>query len=152
VRRLALGLAILGPPLYRAAVRALLKRNIRALNAGDTRPLFASYAKDVHFVFPGHSSWAADLHGREELEAWVQRFVEVGMQFDTEDVVVDGPPWATHMALRYTDRHSAPDGTIVYENRGVIFGRIAWGRLKYYEVNEDTEKVTAFDEYLRAAV
>jgi hypothetical protein len=56
------------------------------------------------------------------------------------------------LALRYANRHTAPDGTIVYENRGVIFGRIAWGKLKHYEVNEDTEKVTAFDGYLRTAV
>jgi hypothetical protein len=38
------------PPLYRAAVRAMLRRNIRAINAGDPGPLFASYADDVHFA------------------------------------------------------------------------------------------------------
>ncbi|MCW3067066.1 MAG: hypothetical protein JWN32_4238 [Solirubrobacterales bacterium] len=138
------------PPLYRAAVRALLRRNLVALNAGDPRPLFSSYADDVHFVFPGRSSWAADLHGREALEAWVRRFVEVGMEFDPDEIVVDGPPWSTRMCLRYKDRHRAPGGEIVYENRGIIFCRIAWGKLAYYEVNEDTEKVTAFDEYLGA--
>ncbi len=41
-----------------------------------------------------------------------------------------------------------PDGDVVYENRGVIFGKIAWGKIKSYEVFEDTQKVAAFDDYL----
>jgi hypothetical protein len=30
----------------------------------------------------------------------------------------------------------------------VIWGRMAWGRLKAYEVYEDTQKADALDEYL----
>lgn len=141
-------LAAAWPPLYAAAVRALLRRNIRALNAGDPAPLFASYADDVHFVFPGRSSWTADLHGRHEVERWVRRFASVGMQFEPEEILVDGPPWRTRLCLHFTDRFTAPGGELVYENRGTIFGHIRWGKLVYYEVNEDTQKVEAFDAYL----
>lgn len=136
------------PPLYRAAVRTVLRRNVRAINAGDPGPLFASYANDVHFVFPGRSSWTADLRGRDAIEAWVQRFVDIGMEFEPHAVIVDGPPWSTRICLHYTDRHRASDGRLVYENRGTIFGRIRWGKLVDYEVNEDTQKVEAFDAYL----
>jgi hypothetical protein len=34
----------------------------------------------------------------------------------------------------------------------VIWGRLAWGRLKEYEVYEDTQKAKALDDYLAIAV
>jgi hypothetical protein len=33
--------------------------------------------------------------------------------------------------VRHTDRAEAPDGTVVYANRGVVFAKIAWGKLTY---------------------
>jgi len=30
----------------------------------------------------------------------------------------------------------------------MIFGKISWGRVTYYEVHEDTQKVAELDEYL----
>jgi ketosteroid isomerase-like protein len=151
VKAVVLALAAGLPPLYRAAVRSLLRRNLRRLRAGDVRPLVRSYADDVRFVFPGRSSWAADLRGREEVERWVRRFVDAGLQLEPHEILVAGPPWNTTVCLRFSDRAAAPDGSVVYENRGTIFGRIAWGKVTYYEVHEDTEKVSAFDEYLRGA-
>ena len=73
-------LAALAPPLYRAAIRAALRFNLARVRKGDTRLLFATYADDVHFRFPGDSSWAADIHSKEELQRWVRRFVDVGLQ------------------------------------------------------------------------
>jgi hypothetical protein len=146
----ALGLAAALPPLYRWSVGALLRRNLRAMKAGDPGPTFATYAEDVRFVFPGRNSWTTDIRGREELERWVRRFVDTGLQLDPEQVLVSGPPWNTTMCLRYTDRYTAPDGSVPYENQGVIYGKIAWGKLKYYEVCEDTNKVDDFDAYLKA--
>ena len=37
---------------------------------------------------------------------------------------------------------------MIYENRAVLFGRIRWGKITFYEVYEDTEKVAALDAYL----
>lgn len=37
---------------------------------------------------------------------------------------------------------------MVYENRGTIVAKIVWGKLRYYEVNEDTQEVAVFDEWL----
>ena len=36
----------------------------------------------------------------------------------------------------------------MYENRYVIWGRMAWGRLRAYEVYEDTQRTRALDEYM----
>jgi hypothetical protein len=108
------------------------------------------YADDVRFVFPGRSSWAADLRGKDEVERWVRRFVRVGLQLEPHKILVAGPPWDTTVCLRFTDEATASDGTIVYSNQGTIFAKIAWGKVTYYEVNEDTQKVAEFDEWLAA--
>ena len=50
--------------------------------------------------------------------------------------------------MRYTDRAEAPDGTVVYANRGVVFAKIAWGKLTYYGINQDTQKIAELDEWL----
>jgi uncharacterized protein (TIGR02246 family) len=138
----------LAPPLYRAAVKALFRRNMRSLNEGDIAPLTSIYADDVRFVFPGESSWAGDYRGRDEVTQFVERFVETGLKIEPDEILVDGPPWNTRFALRYHDSYTAPDGEVVYENSGLFFGRIAWGKLKYYELQEDTEKVAEFDLWL----
>ena len=43
---------------------------------------------------------------------------------------------------------SHAEGETIYANRYVIWGRMAWGKLRDYEVYEDTQKAAALDEYL----
>jgi ketosteroid isomerase-like protein len=118
------------------------------IRAGDYRPTLRMDADDVRFRFPGDSSWAGEIHGKEELEPWLQRFVKVGLQIYADEVVVKGPPWNMTLCIRGTDHLDSPEGERVYENRYVIWGRVAWGKLREYEVYEDTQKSKALDEYL----
>jgi ketosteroid isomerase-like protein len=128
--------------------KKILSRNMARLRAGDYRPTLRLDAKDIRFRFPGRSSWATELQGKDELERWLQRFVSVGIQIFPDEVVAKGPPWNMTICVRGTDHLKAPMGETVYENRYVIWGRMAWGLLKEYEVYEDTQKTEAFDEYL----
>jgi len=136
------------PVLYRWTVRFMLRRSMRSLRRGNFEPLFSTYADDIRFVFPGHNSWAGEFRGREEVERWVRRVYQVGLRLEPHEVLVVGPPWDTTVCLRFTDTCTAPDGTIVYTNQGVIFGKIAWGKITSYELHEDTEKVVALDKYV----
>lgn len=52
------------------------------------------------------------------------------------------------MCVRGTDHLDAPSGERIYENRYVIWGHLAWGRLTDYEVYEDTQRSAALDEWL----
>jgi hypothetical protein len=40
------------------------------------------------------------------------------------------------------------DETVVYENSGFIYVTSAWGKIREYEVIEDTEKVAQLDVWL----
>jgi ketosteroid isomerase-like protein len=115
---------------------------------GDVRPTLLLDAPDVKLTFPGQNSWSGEFRGKDEVARWLRRFAAVGIQIFPDEVVATGPPWRTTVCVRGRDHLSDADGTIVYENRYVIWGRMAWGRLKEYEVYEDTQKADALDAYL----
>ena len=130
--------------------KKLITRNTARLLAGDPGPTLRLDAKDIHFRFPGDSSWAADLHSRDELALWLQYFIDAGLDIGADEVVVKGWPWNTTLCIRGTDELRGDDGEVVYANRYVIWGRISWGLLREYEVYEDTQKSKALDPYLAA--
>jgi ketosteroid isomerase-like protein len=132
--------------------KKLLSRLMGRLNAGDPEPLLRLDHRDVRFRFPGDSSWAADLRGKDELRRWLQRFAASGVQIFADEVVVRGWPWSTTLAIRGTDHLITPDGERVYANRYVIWGRVRWGLLREYEVYEDTQASKALDDHVPALV
>jgi ketosteroid isomerase-like protein len=125
----------------------LLAHNMRALNAGDPGPTLRLQAADVHFRFPGTSSWAATLRGRDQVRAWLIDMAAAGVQHSYDEVVVAGPPWRVALALRGHDWIDDATGERVYANRYVIWGLLRWGRLTDYEVYEDTEKALELDRH-----
>jgi hypothetical protein len=126
----------------------VLTHNYERLRAGDYRPTLRLDSRDVRFRFPGNNSWAGEIHGKPELERWLQRFVALGMQIYADEVVVKGLPWRTTICLRGHNYLRAPTGETVYENRYVIWGHAKWGLVTDYEVYEDTEQTAALDAYL----
>lgn len=134
--------------MYRWLVRTLINRAYKRLRAGDPRPALALAADDIEFVFPGENSWARHTHSKAELQDWVARFVKLGLQVHPRDILVRGWPWNTRVAIYFDDHLKDANGKVVYENQGVIYGRTRWGKMKYYEVTEDTEKTAALDRYL----
>jgi hypothetical protein len=128
--------------------KKLLARDMARIRAGDYTPQLRRVADDVRFRFPGKSSFATELRGREELERWLQRFVRVGLQIFPDEVVVKGPPWRTTLVVRGPIQLESNSGEIVWQNRYVIWGRMKWGLLREYEVYEDTQRSSELDEYL----
>lgn len=116
--------------------------------AGDVRPTLLLDAPDVELTFPGQSSFSGVFRGRAEVGRWLARFAQIGIQIYPDEVVAVGPPWNTTVCARGRDHLSAENGELVYENRYVIWGRMSWGRLKRYEVYEDTVAPVEFDAWL----
>jgi ketosteroid isomerase-like protein len=118
------------------------------LNAGDITPTLRMDGRDVELTFPGDSSWSGVFRGKGQIKTWLERFVRVGMQIDADEVIVQGFPWQTTICIRGHDHCDDLDGRRVYENRYVIWGHLRWGKLRDYEVYEDTQKAKAFDTWL----
>jgi ketosteroid isomerase-like protein len=126
----------------------MIARNMKAIRAGDTGPTVALYAEDVRFVFPGDSSFAPGATGKPELERWLERFVDLGLQIYPDEVVVKGFPWRQTICVRGHIHLDDPDDGRVYANRYVIWGRNVWGRMREYELYEDTEASRRPHEWL----
>jgi hypothetical protein len=126
----------------------MIARNMSAIRAGDPGPTLAMDADDVRFSFPGESSFAPGARGKRELKQWLDRFVAIGLQIYPDEVILKGFPWRQSICVRgHIHLDDAEEGR-VYANRYVIWGRIAWGKLREYEVYEDTEQSRRLDEYL----
>ena len=67
---------------------------------------------------------------------------------DVDEVVVGGLPWNMTACIRGRSWWDNAAGQRIYDNRFVIWAKLRWGRLKEYEVYEDTEKAQALDDYL----
>ena len=136
--------------MYSWIVGRVLRVLIGRLNSGDVRMLSRTFAPDAHLVFPGRSSFAGDHHGRPEIEAWLERFAGLSPSFTIHDAAVAGPPWNMRVFFRFTDRIPVPGGG-EYQNEGMEYLRIRWGKTREQRVYLDTEKVTEFDAQLAAA-
>jgi ketosteroid isomerase-like protein len=128
--------------------KTLLGYTMRKLNAGDVKPTLRMDAADVELTFPGDSSWSGVFRGKEQVRAWLERFVRVGLHIAADEVVLQGFPWRQTICIRGTDHLDAPGGERVYDNRYVIWGHLRWGKLTDYEVYEDTQKAKALDAWL----
>jgi hypothetical protein len=125
-----------------------IARNMESMRAGDAGPTLAMDAEDVSFTFPGNGSFAPGAGNKRELEQWLERFIEIGLQIYPDEVVLQGFPWRQTICVRGHIHLDRPGDGRVYDNRYVIWGRIAWGKLRDYEVYEDTEETRRLDEYL----
>src|SRR5262249_44501910 len=135
-------------PMFSWIAKQLVSYNMAKLRAGDTRPTLRMEADDVQLHFPGGSSWAPGANGKREHAQWLDRFVRVGLQIFPDEVLDKGFPWNQTVCVRGHDHLRSREGELVYENRYVIWGRMTWGKLREYEVYEDTEKSAALDEWL----
>jgi ketosteroid isomerase-like protein len=144
--------------MYKATVRALVRRGLDRINEGDAGFLLRMASPEAEIVFPGDNSWAAMYRpvrrgrhphpthrGIEECRGFADRFVQEGIRFEVEDILVNGPPWNTRVAVRANNRQTGPDGTDRYNNRLVAFLELRWGRLVRWEDYEDTQRVADWD-------
>lgn len=143
--------ALAGRAAYAEGVRAMMRRNTAKMMAGDPGPLLATYHPDVVMTFPGDSSWGRTYRGRDELAGFFRRFLDVGLRGELGAIFIEGPPWATRIAVEFFDHADDPaTGERIYENRAVLVMRARWGRVVAEEVYEDTQKSAALDEHLAA--
>ena len=145
--------------MYKTAVRALVRHSISRLNQGDATLLLRLASADAELAFPGDNSWAAmhravvkgrDRHvthlGVDECRTFAERFVKEGIQFEIEDILVNGPPWNLRVAVRAHNFIAGPTGgDDLYNNRAVLFLELRWGHMARWEDYEDTERVSTWD-------
>ena len=146
--------------MYKYAVRWMIRRNIAKLNDGQLRPVLSMFAADAQLCFPGVNTWScqfrpavtgrrafASHRGRDEIEEFLVRYTNHRIQMSIEDILVNGPPWNTRVAVRAHVWAAGPEGGDVYDNRAVLMINVRWGTIRRQEDYEDTERAAMFDRY-----
>jgi ketosteroid isomerase-like protein len=144
--------AVVARSLTRRALLARFRRDLRALNEGDYRPLLSAYADDAVLHFnDGPHRWAGEHRGRVAIERFLREFTNAGLRGELLDVWIAGPPWALTIVARFDDRAAAPDGSgPLYENRTAIVIRTRRGRIvEQHDFYEDTSRILALEQALR---
>jgi ketosteroid isomerase-like protein len=143
--------AVLARALLPRVLLVKLRRDVRALNAGDHRPLLSGYAEDAVLVFnDGDHRWAGEHRGKAEIDRFLRDFVAAGLGGEIVELFVAGPPWRLTLIARFDDRATGPGGEELYRNRTVLVARTRWGRIVHQaDFYEDTERIVALDARLR---
>src|ERR1700743_3285988 len=100
----------------------MIAHNMRRIREGDAGPTLALDAEDVHFRFPGRNSWAPGAASKQELAAWLERFMATGLKIYPDEVVIQGFPWKQTICVRGHVHKDDPQDGRVYDNRYVIWG------------------------------
>jgi len=148
----ALGaLAALGARgLLARAILLKLRRDLRALNAGDYRPLLASYAEDAVLEFnDGTHRWSGEHRGKAAIERFLRDFVAAGLKGEIVELHLSGPLWRLTLIVRFDDHAHGPNGEELYRNRIALLARTRWGKIvQQQDFYEDTERIAALDARL----
>ena len=129
----------------------LCRRAFDDLNAGRIDSLLRKCRSDVAHRFAGDHALGGRRYSVEGLQRWFDRLHHLfpELQFTIHDVLVTGGPRDTRVVIRWTDTGMMRTGE-TYENRGIHYLRLRWGRVALIEAHLDTQVVERACERMAA--
>jgi ketosteroid isomerase-like protein len=126
--------------IYAWIVGARVRATFEKINDGDYRAMVDGLASSFRYRFHGDHALGGVRTTRESMLRWWERVVRLlpGARFDVQDVLVNGGPWRTRIAVRSSISGDLPDGTR-YENTVFQFMTLVWGRVSSVETVEDLQ-------------
>jgi ketosteroid isomerase-like protein len=130
--------------MYRRFVRRKLRSAYADLSKGDCESVVKTFGPASVLEFAGTHALGGERRGADAVRTWFGRLFELfpGLRLEPRTVVVDGWPWDTRVAVRFSVRATLPDGS-GYANEGMQFLRMRWGRVVEDRLYEDTQKLAA---------
>jgi ketosteroid isomerase-like protein len=128
--------------MYYRVVANNVRRGFQNLSKGDYQSIVKQFAPNIEFSFSGDHAMGGACHGITQVTAWFQRMLRLfpGIQFQVKKVTVNGWPWDTVVVTEFQIQAQLRDGR-TYQNDGLQFLRIRWGRIVEDRVFEDTYKL-----------
>jgi ketosteroid isomerase-like protein len=145
------GSAIATRALLARLLLVKLRRDVRALSAGDYRPILSNYAQHAVLYFnDGEHRWAGEHRGRAAIERFLQDFVAAGIEGEISELLFAGPPWRMTLLARFDDHARDPAaGGEIYRNRTVLLARTRWGRIvRQEDFYEDSARIEGLERRL----
>jgi ketosteroid isomerase-like protein len=126
--------------MYGWIVKGQVRSTFARINAGDYLAMVDGLAPTFSYTFHGDHALGGRRTSRAAMVAWWERTLRLlpGTHFDIQDVVVNGGPWNTRVAVRSFVSGSLPDGSR-YENTVFQFITLVWGKVTSIETVEDLQ-------------
>jgi ketosteroid isomerase-like protein len=131
--------------MYRLIVKRQLRRSYRQMSEGNCEPVLEKFGPSTVFEFAGKHELGGERRGADAVRSVFRRlFEEVfpGVQLEPREIVVNGPPWNTRVAVHFSVRATMNDGE-PYRNAGMQFLRLRWGKVVEDRLYEDTQTLDA---------
>lgn len=137
--------------MYRRFVERKVRTVFRQLSEGDWETPLAQLPPQLLHVFPGDHALGGVRRTRDGMRRWFTRLYTIfpDLRFEVTQVLVQGWPWDTTVAVQWIDRSTPPDG-VPYVNAGVHILRLRRGTLVSLHVYLDTQKVAEVCDRLAA--
>lgn len=126
--------------MYKTIVRSKIRSTFERINAGDFMTMVDGLAPDFEYRFHGDHALGGRRTSKDAMVRWWKRTLRLlpGARFEIQDILVNGGPWRTHVAVRSLVAGALPDGTR-YENTVLQFLTLSWGKVTYVETMEDLQ-------------
>ena len=130
--------------MFAAVVRRRTRDVYRRLSKGDYESVVRAFSPSATFSFLGDHALGGRLESTELIRRWFERLFRIfpDLRLDPEVILVNGWPWNTMVATRFTATATLPDGS-PYLNHGMQFIRLRWGRIVEDFLYEDTQVLSA---------
>lgn len=130
--------------MYHEIVRARVRSTFEKINRGDYMTMVQSLAPTFEYRFHGMHALGGRRTTTESVIRWWERTLRVlpGARFDIQDILVNGGPQRTRVAVRSLVSGDLPDGAR-YRNTVFQFMTLRWGRIVSVETLEDLQILQA---------
>ena len=126
--------------MYKWIVKTKVRAVFARINTGDYMTMVDGLAPSFEYHFHGDHALGGRRTTRESMIRWWKRTLDLlpGARFDIRDVLVDGGPWSTRIAVRALVSGDLPSG-VQYENTVFQFMTLSWGKVVSVETVEDLQ-------------
>ena len=125
--------------MYKAIVRLLARRTLARLSNGELDRFLLLFNESSVFCFHGDHALGGEVRGREAVRALFERVFRLfpSVRIEPIAIAVNGWPWNSLVATRFTVRAELPDGS-EYRNEGMQYLRLRMGKVVEDRLFEDT--------------
>jgi len=130
--------------IYHNIVKKLVRKNFKLIEEHRPEEMMSGLSdKNLEHTFAGDNSLSGTRHDKESVLRWFKRvnIVLPELKFEIIDIQVKGGPANTLVIARWTATCHLLNGE-PYENKGVHFISMKWGKAVKFDVYENTKVVS----------
>ncbi len=97
---------------YHLIVRKVIRRSFNSLSRGDYESVLKGISPSIVHTFSGTHALGGTRHSVEGVRQWFQRLYRLfpELNFEIKNIVVNGFPWNTIVAVEWVDTAKPADG------------------------------------------